>query len=468
LPRVAEAPALGYIPGMTQPPAAPTHQPQPQGFPDWPNHPEIEARQSRNLLLLACHQIVLRVGWIFKTESVIMPAFLDQVAGAVGQATGTGWIRGFLPVLNRFGQSVPPVFTANLLRRMRLKKAALALCAGLMSLPFLGMSAVWFAVGGRPRPWMPWLFLGAYFAFFVAYGLYLLAFGTVQGKLIQASRRGRLLLISTFWGAFPAAAVAWWLLSRWLIPSPHWGYVFAFVGGAFFLSSLITLALFEPADDEPAARIPRPGSLAETLAMLKGDANLRRLVLATILFSSGLIIFPHYPALARIRLGLGGMQLMIWVVTQNISVALFSLLVGPLADRRGYRLTLRLLIFGSAFAPMVAMWLADLPDSHGAWLFWTVFVPLGATPLVLRCLLNYALEICQPGQHPRYLSIVSLGLAVPFLLSPAVGWLVDVSGFEAVFSGAACMILLSGAMTFRLDEPRHQVRGETLAVGPED
>ena len=72
----------------------------------WPTHPGIEPRERRNLLLLALHQIVFRIGWIFKTESVIMPAVLDQLSGA-------GWLRGCMPVLNRFGQSVPPVFLAD-------------------------------------------------------------------------------------------------------------------------------------------------------------------------------------------------------------------------------------------------------------------------------------------------------------------------------------------------------------------
>ena len=55
-------------------------------------------RERRNFWILALHQIVIRVGWIFKTETVIMPGFLDalDVSGAV---------RGCLPTLNRIGQS---------------------------------------------------------------------------------------------------------------------------------------------------------------------------------------------------------------------------------------------------------------------------------------------------------------------------------------------------------------------------
>ena len=55
-----------------------------------------------NFCVIALYQVVMRTGWIFKTESVIMPAVLDSLGGS-------GWLRGLLPPLNRFGQSIPPL-----------------------------------------------------------------------------------------------------------------------------------------------------------------------------------------------------------------------------------------------------------------------------------------------------------------------------------------------------------------------
>ena len=418
--------------------------------PDWPSHPEIEARQPRNLLLLAAHQIVLRVGWVFKTESVIMPAFLDTVAGA-------GWIRGCLPLLNRFGQSVPPVFCAERLKFMPYKKRALAACVILMGLPFGALALIWFAIQGQERAWMPGLFLAIYGIFFVFNGLYHLSFGTVQGKLIRPTQRGHLLLVSTFWGSIPAMLFAWFLLPRWLdVPFPGFGCIFSFVAVCFFLSGLTTLLLFEPPDNTRKPMVRAVQSLADTWSTLRRDGNLRRLVLVAMLFGSGLIIFPHYQAFAREELGLTGVHLMFWVVTQNAAIGIYSLFVGPLADAWGNRLTLRTLIFGSAISPLFAVSLLLLPEGLGAKLFWMVFIALGITPLVLRILVNYALEICEPAEHPRYLSTVSLCLAAPFVLSPAIGWLVDAAGFKVVFLSTAGLLLLGGLMTFRLDEPRHR------------
>ena len=430
--------------------------------PAWPSHAEIETREPRNLVLLATHQIVFRAGWIFKTESVIIPAFLDAVAGS-------GWMRGCLPVIGRLGKSVPPVFCAERLRVMRRKKHALATCIFLMSLPFALLSLAWLSVGGRPVAWMPWLFLALYGVFFTFNGLYLLSFGTVQGKLIRPTRRGRLLLVSTFYGSLPAMLLAWWLLADWLrLSDGGFGYIFAFTSVCFLFSALFVLLLSEPPDD-PRRPPPAPllGSLADTWNTLRADANLRRLVAVAVLFGAGLIIFPHYQALARERLGLAGVHLMVWVIVQNASVGIFSLFVGPLADAWGNRLTLRVLVFGSAIAPLFAAALPHLPGGLGAQLFWAAFIPLGIVPLVMRIMVNYALEICEPAEHPRYLSTVNLCLAVPFLLSPAVGWLVDLIGFETVFFVTAGLVIVGGYVTFRLDEPRHRLSGvESVPISP--
>jgi hypothetical protein len=273
------------------------------------------------------------------------------------------------------------------------------------------------------------------------------------------------MVLSTFWGAIPATLIAWWLMPGWLDASPpKWNYVFAFVGVCFLLSGGVALTAFEPSQQAARHRSGQPSALADTLRVLRGDANLRRLMWVAILFATGLTVFPHYQAFARQEFGetgigdkglvVSGKTLVLWVITQNAAVALFSAVVGLLADRRGYRLVLRLLVFGSAAAPAFAVSLIRLPNHLGEALFFLVYVALGVTPLVHRVLLNYALEICRPDQHARYQSLVTLAVVLPFLLSPAVGWLTDEIGFEPVFMAAIVLILLSGSMTFGLEEPR--------------
>ena len=46
--------------------------------------------EKRNLIVFALNQILMRLGWMFKAESVVIPAFIDIY-------TASGTIRGLLP-----------------------------------------------------------------------------------------------------------------------------------------------------------------------------------------------------------------------------------------------------------------------------------------------------------------------------------------------------------------------------------
>jgi Major Facilitator Superfamily len=413
---------------------------------------EIRSRETENLVVLASHQIVWRVGWTFKTESIILPAILDTVAGA-------GWLRGCLPLLGRLGQSVPPLFAVGVFRAAARKKWTLMAFAALAGLPYLALAGIWSGAGGEKRGWMAAVILALHFAFFVCYGLYQIAFGTVQGKLIRPERRGQLLWGATFVGLFPTVVFCQWLMPDWLMkPMPGFTYLFLFVGLALVLAAILVGALAEPAGNGVPRLAERSGSVAEILQALRRDRNLRRLVFVILLACLGLVTIPHYQAFARDRLGLDRGDLVFMVITHTTSVSVYSLLIGPVADRWGNRLTLRLLILGAAIAPVYVLCLPSLAGSLSRNLFWLVFVPLALTPLVPTILINYALEICRSEEHPRYVSIVNLAMMPPFLLSPLMGMLVDAISFEAVAGGTAVLMLLCGLMTFWLDEPRSACR----------
>lgn len=409
----------------------------------------IAAREPRNFLIIAVYQIVLRVGWVFKTESVIVPAFLDMIAGA-------GWLRGLLPLVNRFGQSVPPMLFSRRLRAMRRKRSAMAVTTASMGAVFLTLAAVWWAIGGRPAAWLPACYLGLYAVFACCHGMNQLSLDTVQGKLVRPARRGRLLAVAFAVGGVASIASAWMLLGRWLA-APQQGFtlIFAFTGTCFVLCGLGALAINEPADGVAPADDGMARYLADSWNTIRQDEPFRRLLPVVLLLSTTLMLFPHYQALGRVRLGLGGVHLMYWVVLQNLAVSVASSLIGPLADRRGTRLALRLLLFGVTLTPVVAVALAYQDPDVGRHFYWLVFLPLGLTPVTLKILVNYTLEISDRQEHPRYLSALGVCLAAPFCLSPLLGWLIDATSFALVFLSVAGLLLLGALLTFRLVEPRH-------------
>ncbi|MEX1224945.1 MAG: MFS transporter [Pirellulales bacterium] len=430
----------------------PQQEPSPTGAFDARHPYGAQPVRRRNFLALTAYQVLLRIGWIFKTESIIMPAFLDIIAGA-------GWIRGCLPAMNRFGQSVPPVLFSERLRSMPRKKWALVIFQLMMAATFLVLAAMWYFAGGVPRPWMPAAFLLLYGLFFSCTGLAQLAGGTLQGKLVRPNRRGRLLMVSTTIGSVLSIAAAWWLLGGWLAtPKSGFTMIFAFTGGFFVLAAIASAALQEFADGDDPDRKPSRGRFRDAWEVLCIDANFRRLAVVAMLFGVVLMLFPHYQALARERLGNSLNHLMIWVIVQNAGVGLFSIFVGPLADRRGNRLILHLALFVNALAPLLALYLSRQGAFGDRW-FWLVFGMLGMTPVTFKVLLNYTLEISKTADHPKYLSTLSLCLALPPMLSPLAGWLVDAAGFEVVLGGGALLILTGALLSFTLEEPRHTLRG---------
>ncbi len=299
-------------------------------------------------------QVCLRIGWIFKTETVIMPAFLDAIAGA-------GWLRGFLPILNRLGQSVPPLLFADRLQHMSRKKWALVSTALLMAVPFLILSALWLWLGwlGVPRTdqwWLPVVFLVLYAVFFSMTGLNQLSFSTLQGKLIQANRRGRLMTVAGIIGSGCAIVCAWFLLPAWLQrEGGGFGLIFAVTGLGFVLSGSIGLLVQEPADTLPARHVPPLREyFRRAWETYQGDADFRRLAWCTMLFMGSLMLFPHYQALGRIRLGSEQQDLLGYLIAQNAGAGGFSLITGAIADYYGNRLSLRVCMFLSATAPLLA------------------------------------------------------------------------------------------------------------------
>ena len=408
-----------------------------------------DSATSRNFLMLAVYQIVMRTGWIFKTESIIMPAVVDHISGA-------GWIRGCLPLLNRFGHSIPPVLLARQVKLQPQKKWLVFGSTALMSALFLLLTWLFFmGFAERKVAWMPFAFLIIYAAFFVCIGVNQLAFTTLQGKLVEPNRRGRLLLVANTIGAASAVLCAFVLLSRWLSESgARYDLIFGFSGMLFGLSAIAMMFLVEPRDSFKQVAAAHPiHYFADAYRVLVNDRNFRLLALIASLFGVSFMLFPHYQSLGLQTMKLPTKSLMWWVIIQNIGTGMISIPVGAIADRYGNRLVLLLSLLGIASAPVLAIGLLH-SGSLGVRLYSAVFVLVGMTPVVLRTLQNYTLEVASSEHHAVYLSTLSLCMAGPMFLSPLAGYFIDQLGFEAVFLTIAGLILASWLLTFRLEEPR--------------
>jgi len=415
-----------------------------------------EARvETRNFLLLALHQILLRVGWIFKTESIVMPVFMDFIGGGPV-------MRGMLMVLNRLGFSVPPVLFSRRLKVARRKKWLFATCSLGMAVPFGALALLW-QTGwwhdelGAPRWWMPLLFLLLYGVFFALTGMNQLAAHALQGKVVRATLRGRLFAVSVVLGAPLAIAAAWLWMPGWLAePESGFGAIFAFSALAFAVAGVISLALVEEPDDFRQARSPLWAYFHHSWQVIERDPNAQALAVLAVLFSSSFMLFPHYVAVVDDSATFDLRQMTLWVCVQNAGTAAFSLVIGPLADRYGNRRALHVTTVGVAAAPMLAVVAvlgpAELRTDHA----WVLFVTIGFTPVTIRLLANYALEIAPRHDHPKYVSAMGLCLALPVMIgAPLVGLVARLAGYLPIFIAGAVLLAAAMLQTYRLAEPRH-------------
>lgn len=435
-------------------PAAPVAPAEPRA--DEAAHGGRPGAVRRNFVWLVVHQVFFRVGWVFKTESIIMPYFLDVLGGGPV-------VRSLLMVLNRIGASLPPALYARRLKLMRQKRWSLMATTIGSGVPFavislMWASGVWRDADGGAAWWTKWVFLALYGWFFAVVGLNQISVQTVQGKLVRAERRGRLFSLGVIFGAPLSVVAVAVLMPRFLaMPDGGFDYLFAAPAIAFTLAGLTMLAVRESDDDfsePPANGLRRVGQAAR---LLVEDPRMRPVAIATAMYSSAFTLFPHYQTLARKSAGDGFdvQSLVTWTVTQHVAVAVASLFAGPIADRFGSRRAVQLAMLGSAAAPLTAIALANGGAAAVGGSFWLVFIPLGFTPVTNKMLLNYVLELVDRERHAQYTSSVGLCLALPVIVgSPLVGVLVEWFGIVPVFGGGAVVVLLAAASTLRLIETR--------------
>lgn len=415
-----------------------------------------DANQRRNFIRMSIYQIVLRIGWIFKTESIIMPAFMDLVGG-------TAWQRGCLPMLSRLGKTVVPLLFSDQIRNFPRKCKWLSVTSIAMGGCFLILALLWWISGGQRTVWWPYCFLGLYALFFTATGLNQVLFSTLTGKLIVENQRGRLAAVGSLIGGLSAIVFALVLLRPWLQSSagayPKFDLIFGFTGVLFVLAGITALRFIEDSDDVKMPLRTQREILRASTRIVVEDANFRLLAVAAAMYGMSMTLFPHYQSIAREQLGLGFFDLdglLSWIIAQHIGASLLSVPAGGIADRYGNRLVLQILMGAVCIAPVLVLVL-DTAEAQSQFPYLVLFFLLGLTPITFRFFNNYVLETTVETNHPVYLSTLSACIALPIItFSTLTGLLMDVIGLQTIFIAVLVLLLVGWVVTFRLQEPRHE------------
>lgn len=400
--------------------------------------------EKRNLVVFALNQILMRLGWMFKAESVVIPAFIDTY-------TASGTIRGLLPLILRIGQSLPQFLVAQSVARMPKKQGFFVFTGFGFTLPWCILAAILSLTDWSANVIIA-VFLMLCTLFWLMVGCNHLANGTLQGKLISPEKRGRLLAYSNIIGCSLAIGLAVSVMPRWLSETnPRYGLIFSATAIFFGLAAGVSF-WFRELPSRPEGTTPFFKFLGDALLSLRDDRNFRRFATVILLFYAIWPLFPHYAVFGKRTLGLASSGFVSLIVAQNLSNAVGAGIMGNIADRSGNRFVLRILILISAFTPVLAVVISRMPS--GAQWYWIIFALIGLTPVSARIVTNYTLEIAPQEKHPQYLGVMSLFQAIPLFVSPLIGALIEEFAFEPIFLVCSALVSLGFLLTFRLTEPR--------------
>jgi hypothetical protein len=402
---------------------------------------EEQPNTRRNFISIVANIITVRCGWIFKTESVVMPAIIDALGGSAAT-------RGWLMVFNRFGQSVPQFLIAHKIAGLSRLKPGFILISLALSLPWATLAILFPDQRAQTKSFL--------LIFFVCYASHWLLMGTVrifegscQGKLIRPDLRGRLMSTAAFIGGISAVCLAAWLMSD-LMGRGRFDLIFWIIFSFFGLSALALLGLKEeqkPSEQGEQIRFK------DTINIFLNDGEFRKLLAAASLMSFIFMMFPHFVIYGKERLGFQKTGYASLVIIQNLSMATIAVVIGLVADKKGNRLAYRLVALGPVSAPCVALILGSQGET-GRVLFPCLFALIGACPVMQRVLVNYALEMSPGESQPQYLATLQLIVILPMMMSPVAGMAIGHFGFEPVFVFCDLCIVLGWLLTFRIKEPR--------------
>lgn len=417
----------------------------------------------------------MRMGWIYKTESTVIPGFVTSL-------TSHPLLISLTPTISRVSQFLPQFLFLGVLERAPRKKPILLQVTTLFALSWGVLSAtLWF---GRelPRALLLTIFFLSYSVSWVCTGVSAVLDRVMLGRLIPTRRRGRVFAVAGPLGSYSvvlSGPLIAYLLSQGGDFPRNYGTVFG-IGFVTFLAAIASASLIrEPPEKREPSKYERLTRIAQHgWELLRQDASFRRIFGIACIQSLSAYLFSYYVAYARtwspeasFQNALNGM--LGWGLSvQNLVIGTLSLFTGLLVDWKGNRMVLRALCSILTFVPLVATLIGRfVPLRHRLGLFLFVYAMIGCLAVLQRVMGNYVLEITTPERQTLYVGIFGSGqmitLIFPFLVGGVItilreGWGAQVA-YEGTFLG--CVVVLSGSvlLAWHLVEPR-RVASDSNAV----
>jgi hypothetical protein len=359
---------------------------------------------------------------------------------------------------------IPQLFTANLVAGKPRLKASVFVPAVTGRVSLLLPPALLFLAPRSPAAALA-VFFAIHTLFWVTDGLTTVGWLDLMGRLLTAPERAR--LIGTGMAASGVLGIGVGVAVTAVLGSPRlpfpasYSVLFAGAGPAYLLAVLSFPFVREPphAGGEP----PRawPAYFRELAGVLRGDHDLRRVVVAQLVLGSCGLALPYHVLSGLDRLGFPSSAVGVFTGFQVAGGIAGGLGMGRLAERRGSRSVMRLWGALTVATPLAALAFPALapalPAAARPYLYAAVFLVVGAQgSSIMNGFVCWVMEYAPPSRRPMYIGFAN-ALSGTSLVMPLIGGLLLTwAGYPLLFAAASAAALAGLLATLRLAEPRHR------------
>lgn len=410
---------------------------------DSPRIPHIR----RNTLAFIGESAWFGLGLIFASTTTVLPGFVSRL-------TGSAVLVGVIISLTEGAWRAPQLLFANPLANKARKKPYLTL-AGLIGRPAYLVMALALALGVARIPTLAVaLFFFLHTTMYVAMSVDAVVWWDVLAKAIPASRRGRVLGLSTALRGTVSIGIG--LLIAYLLGDSGPGFPgaytvsFAAAGACFMLSLVSWLFVAEPTDTVDARRPTWPAYVREVVKIVERNSAFRRLVLVRMLSGFNGLALGFFVLFGIDRLGFAPSTIGIFAMVQTVSGILAGLWFARISERTGNHRIIQIATLISLTGPLVALVYVVAPDLVWRPLYAWTFVSIGMFQTAeFVGFANLNVDLAPPGHRSTYVALFNT-LCSLVIIWPAIGgWILERTSYEMLFGlTAGCLAIACIASWF--------------------
>lgn len=359
----------------------------------------------------------------FSSVATVVPMFLKKLGASDIEI-------GLIPTLMNLGFTLPSIFSAPIVERVRSLKKFILIVTWIERLPYLFLAILALTLGDS-RPYLTiYISLIIIGIGYSGTGFIMPAWMDFTARIIPVTSRGKYIAIGNGLGG--VLGIAGSIMVGRILDSYPFPKNFAIcfsITISILLVAYIIMALMKEPPNEHVERKEKVQYIQEITKILRSDRHFRNYILARFIVSFGTMGIAFYTVYAVSRFSLSDEYIGTFTMFLVGGQPLANLIWGPLADKTGHRNVLLGGIFCNLLSNLIAL------TTPIVYPFYAAFALSGAMNSAFMISgLPIILEFAPPDRRPTYIGINNILISPALALSPLIGGIIAENfGYHYVF-----------------------------------